>query len=145
MSKTKADKTKWHDKFKVGDLVYCFGFGWGTVTDVDLSNYESHPITVRVRDQGIVFTRDCKRHDADPLPSLLTEKEAVSHFLDNPPPSRKRLVTMAPVVYLPFELNTHSISQELFSTLEDAKHCYGKHLVTWLIDTPYAIQVEVDE
>jgi hypothetical protein len=54
----------------------------------------------------------------------------------------KKVVRMAPV--LCHHRDRHYLSTLLFSTEEEAKKIEGFHFIKWLIDTPYAVDVEVD-
>lgn len=56
---------------------------------------------------------------------------------------KKKTIKMAPVLFK--DKGLYSVGKELFSHKEYARACWGDEFVRWLIDTPYEIEIEVEE
>jgi hypothetical protein len=76
-------------------------------------------------------------HEWKPYPADFTAKFSEVKFA-----SKKKVVRMAPALCC--NKDRHYLSSILYSTEGEAKKSWGTHFLKWLIDTPYAVNVEVD-
>ena len=66
-------------------------------------------------------------------------------YLGKERPKQKKVVRMAPALILEDDGGYHVISREIYPTEQAAKNDHGDNFVRWLIDTPYAVEVEVPD
>lgn len=66
-------------------------------------------------------------------------------YLGKERPKERKTVKMAPVLYIE-DGDVYAISSSLYKSEESAREpYYKKSFIRWLIDTPMAIEVEVEE
>lgn len=86
------------------------------------------------------MTEDGRVECSTSIEKLHTLIVADDYEIYTEPPVPKRKVRYAPVLFR--GLNHVALSNVLYESKEKAKLDYGDSLICWLIDTPYAVELE---